>query len=152
MTSVLFLLIRQWLFLTVLLIQSRHFCGFCQWLTKFIVKRYCLCCQHETQYRCLHTIQLYIIRFQDLLFDLGDIDGFVTGGEVPSVRRVFRPEKNYFSQLRTVTLQKEHTMVQFLLLSVWNLSFTIIPRKSGKGAKNMHFLVQKVFRLKNEHF
>ena len=32
-----------------------------------------------------------------VVFDLGVIDGFVTGGEVPSVTKVFRPEKAYFS-------------------------------------------------------
>ena len=86
-----------------------------------------------------------------MLFDLGVIDGFVAGGEVPSVAKVFRPEKAYLT-LRTITLQKAHTMVQFLLLSVWNLSFTIIPRKCETSAKNMLFPLQKVFRLKNEHF
>ena len=41
-----------------------------------------------THYPAIHKLTLL-----DLLFDLGAIDGFVAGGEVPSVAKVFRPEK-----------------------------------------------------------
>ena len=33
----------------------------------------------------------------DLLYDLGVIDGFVAGGVVPSVAKVFSPEKAYLT-------------------------------------------------------
>ena len=101
-----------------------------------------------THYPAIHKSILDVI----CCLPLGVIDGFVTGGEVPSVTNVFRPEKAYFSQLRTITMQKAHTMVQFLLLSVWNLSFTIISRKSGKGAKICIFQYKKCLGSKTSIF
>ena len=46
-----------------------------------------------TRYPAIHPVDFRL----DLLFDLGVIDGFVVGDEVPSVAKVFGPEKAYFT-------------------------------------------------------
>ena len=46
-----------------------------------------------THYPSIHKVNFRL----DLLFDLGLIDGFVAGGKVPSVLKVLRPEKAYFT-------------------------------------------------------